>query len=278
MTHFDLRTLKKYSRSLLYAPLRRRASLSEIFHENTKLAPLSGQAYGREIAVVLGSPKIRRLLSRPYKDYSLMDRAELPEISCRGELRQTIAGRRSVRRFSGEPASREELSQLLFFGYGRTDDQHHFRAVPSGGGLYPLEIYVVALAVDGLEPGVYHYGAEDHHLDVVSRGDFRAEMKELVMTSGIDVDHAAMVVIFTAVFPRNTLKYKDRGYRMILMECGAAAHGMSLVARSLGLGDCYVGGFLDDELSRFLEIDGVQEAPLLPLVIGRQPAATEDEG
>lgn len=276
MTYLDLRTLKKYSRSLLYAPLRRRAGLSEIFHENTKLAPLSGQAYGREIAVVLGSPKIRRLMSRPYKDYSLMDRVELPEASREGELCQTIAGRRSVRQYSGEPVSREDLSQLLFFSYGRTDDQQHFRAVPSGGGLYPLEIYVVALAVTGLEPGVYHYGVEDHHLDVVSRGDCHAEMKELVMTSGIDIDTAAMVVIFTAVFQRNTLKYKDRGYRMILMESGAAAHGMSLVARSLGLADCYVGGFLDDELSEFLGIDGVQEAPLLPLVIGRQPAGEEE--
>jgi nitroreductase len=59
---------------------------------------------------------------------------------------------------------------------------------------------------------------------------------------------------------------------MVLLEAGAAAHGLSLTATSLGLGDCSVGGFLDDRLSELLRIDGREEAPLLPLVVGRRPA------
>jgi hypothetical protein len=38
----------------------------------------------------------------------------------------------------------------------------------------------------------------------------------------------------------------------------------------MGLGACLVGGFHDDTVSRLLEIDGRDEAPLLPVVVGRR--------
>jgi SagB-type dehydrogenase family enzyme len=111
---------------------------------------------------------------------------------------------------------------------------------------------------------------------VVERGDVRAPLEAALMAYGVDLAHAALVVVFTAVFRRNTLKYQDRGYRMILFEAGAAGHGLSLVANSLHLGDCSLGGFLDDRLSALLGIDGTEEAPLLPIVIGRRPATEEE--
>jgi SagB-type dehydrogenase family enzyme len=274
----DRSVLQKLARPGLFAPVKLRCSLSELFHENTKLAPLSARAYSRWIEAFIRSRKVREMVTRPYKDYTLMDQVGLPEAPPRGELCQTIARRRSLRRFTGAPATLGELSQLLLYSYGRTDPGSHFRAVASGGALYPLEVYVVALRIEGLEPGIYHYAAEDHHLDVVERGDFLRPMETLVMTTGIEVAQAAMVVVFTAVFRRSTFKYQDRGYRMVLLEAGAAAHGLSLVANSLGLGDCHIGGFLDDALSELLEIDGLEEAPLLPVVLGRRPAGASEEG
>ena len=244
-------------------------SLSEIFHENTKLGPLTGRAYSAWILNFARSHRAQKTIDEAYKVYTLMERRELPAVEARTELERTIADRRSVRKFSGAPLSLEELSRLLFFTYGRTDRRGSFRAVPSGGALYPLELYVVALKVDGLEPGIYHYGIEGGVLDVVKPGDPLAALKELVGWDGIDIDNASAAIVITAAFRRSTVKYLDRGYRMILMEAGEAAQNLCLLATSMDLGACLLGGFHDDPLSVFLDIDGVDEAPLLPVLVGR---------
>ena len=43
------------------------------------------------------------------------------------------------------------------------------RPYPSGGGCYPLELYVVSAACDGLDSAIYHYDPMRHVLRIVSR-------------------------------------------------------------------------------------------------------------
>lgn len=244
-------------------------SLYEIFHENTKLGPLTGRAYSAWILNFVRSQRAQRAIDESYKVYTLMERRELPAVHARTELERAIVQRRSVRSFSGAPLGIEELARLLFFTYGRTDPRGLFRAVASGGALYPLELYAVVFKVDGLDPGVYHYAVETGALDVVRSGESQAALKQVVNWEGIEIDNASLAIIMTASFRRNTVKYQDRGYRMVLMEAGEAAQNLSLLASSMGLGTCMLGGFNDDQLSDFLEIDGVDEAPLLPVLVGR---------
>lgn len=269
MARSDRQVFQKLGQSSAALGLKEKNSLSEIFHENTKLGPLTSRAYSAWILNFARSHKAQKTIDEAYKLYTLMERRELPAVEARTELERTIAERRSVRKFSGAPLGLEELARLLFFTYGRTDRRGSFRAVASGGALYPLELYVMALNVDGLEPGLYHYGVENGGLDVVRPGDPRAALKGLVGWDGIDIDNAAAAIVITAAFRRNTVKYLDRGYRMILMEAGEAAQNLSLLATSMDLGACLLGGFHDDLLSDFLDIDGVDEAPLLPVLVGR---------
>lgn len=270
--------LKKLARGKLHAAVRLDPTLAELFHENTKLTPLSARAYGATITQIASSKVLMTMMSQPYKRYTLMDRVALPAAAPDNELERLIAARRSVRAYSGEPIGCEELGRLLLYTYGRTDPRRNVRAVASGGGLYPLEVYAFALRVDGLPPGLYHYDAENHQLDTVYRGDRLEELKECIWFEDIDVAAAAVLFVVTAVFQRNTLKYQDRGYRMVLMEAGEVGHGMSLVAGALGLGLCLVGGFHDDALSRLLEVDGQNEAPLLPAVLGRMKPQPDSGG
>src|SRR5262245_35604387 len=121
--------------------------LYEIFHENTKLGPLTGRAYSAWILNFFRSHSAQQTIDRAYKTVTLMERCQLPRAEARTELERTIAELRSIRRFSGAPVSLEELARLLFFTYGRTDRRGPFRAVASGGALYPLELYVVAFKV-----------------------------------------------------------------------------------------------------------------------------------
>lgn len=270
----ERQALAKFAGQNLQAPLRLDATLSELYHENTKLGPLSSKAYGQWIGQIGRSSTMVKLMRQPYKVYSLMDQVELPAPQAGSGVERAIAERRSQRMFTGESMSREELSRLLFFTYGRTEGEGYFRAVPSGGALYPLEIYVAALRVDDLEPGIYHYAPEHHLLDVIERRPRLAELEHAIWFDPIQVDEAAAIVIISAIFQRTTLKYQDRGYRMVLLEAGAAAQNLLLVSTALGLGGCLVGGFHDDTVSAILGLDGSDEAPLVPVALGR-PRGTD---
>ncbi len=271
--------LKKIAGAGIYGALQLKSTLSEIFHENTKLYPMSARAYTQTVAQLGKSAMVKLLMANPFKVYSLMDQAELEPPGEPNELEQLITERRSVRSYSGEAVTQQELSRLLLNTYGRIGPQRNSRPVASGGGLYPLELYVVPVNVEGLERGwVYHYNADRHALDIVRREDRWEEFRHLVWLADMkDVEKISMVVVVTAVFARCTMKYQDRGYRLVLIEAGEVGHNLALLASSLGLGSCLLGGFLDDSLSKLLDIDGVDEAPLLPIVVGR-PAATNIGG
>lgn len=279
MLKVERRVLKKIAGTGIYGTLQVESTLSEIFHENTKLAPLSSRAYTQSIAQKVKSPVVQALMASPFKVYSLMDQAELSALGEPNELERVIAARRSTRRYTGEAVTRQELSRLLLYTYGKPDAGRNQRPVASGGGLYPLELYVVPLNVEGLERGwVYHYNADRHSLDIVRREDRWDEFRRIVWLDDMeDVEKISMVVVVTAVFARCTMKYLDRGYRLVLMEAGEVGHNLALLATSLGLGACLLGGFLDDQLSKILDVNGVDEAPLLPVVLGR-PAGAKAAG
>ena len=43
------------------------------------------------------------------------------------------------------------------------------------------------------------------------------------------------------------------------MEAGMISQNMSLICQGLGFGSMICGGFFDDEISKYLEINGVDE-------------------
>ncbi len=272
------RSLDEQTRRRAGEPPHGQASdLSEVFHENTKLGPVTGAVQAASIQRFLTPKNTQGLITRAYKTYSLRDRVELPPVEPESELQRACLDRRSVRSYGPEPLPLESLARLLFLTCGRVGPEQFFRPVASAGALYPLEIYLVPKNVEGLEPGVYHYDSEEHGFDVVSRQDRWARALEEIVLGGIDLESLGAFLFITAVFRRNTCKYGDRGYRLVLMEAGAVAHNLSLLAPPEGLGLCQLGAFHDDRLSTLLEIDGVEEAPLLALALGTLPPIADEE-
>jgi SagB-type dehydrogenase family enzyme len=251
------------------------STLSETFHENTKLSPLSGRAYYEHILKITESPVVHNVISHPYKVYSLSEQMLLPAVDSENDVERAIMRRRSARKFTGEPLTLPEISKLLKFAYGITDYKNELRAVASGGALYPLEIYLVPLRIEGIKPGIYHYSVEQHALDLIEERDCWTQFKEAIALQYVDVETASALFVITAMFERTTLKYLDRGYRLILIEAGEVAQNLALMAPVLGLGACLLGSFLDDRLSGLLGIDGIDESPVLPIIVGRATEAME---
>jgi len=194
---------------------------------------------------------------------------KLPEPSYDSELslEQSLLNRRSIRSYSGQPLTLQEISQLLWAAQGLTDPQG-FRTAPSAGGLYPLELYIVAGDVADLAAGVYRYQPDGHQLVKTLDGDKRAELAEAALGQEW-VKEGAVSIVFTAVYERTTGKYGDRGIRYVHMEVGHAAQNLCLQATALGLGAVTVGAFHDGEVSKLLNLPA-EEEPLYVIPVGRK--------
>src|SRR5690606_2745789 len=98
----------------------------------------------------------------------------------------------------------------------------------------PLEVYLVAGSVMGLEPGVYHYRPGEHLLVRIAGEDVRTTLQAAAVNQTPIVDAPATVVI-AAVPGRTTAKYGERGMQYVYMEAGHAAENVYLQAEAINL-------------------------------------------
>ncbi len=171
-------------------------------------------------------------------------------------LGAVIERRRSTRRFRDAPLELAALARVL----------DHAR----GGGVdaqRPLRLYVIALRVDGLAPGVYEH-RPDGSLARVRAGDVRDAAYELALSQEV-VERAAAVAVFTADVAAFSWPDGSRGFRYAWIDAGVAAGRMYLMAVAAGLGVSSVGAFFDDELVELLQVDGARELPALLVALGR---------
>ena len=189
-----------------------------------------------------------------------------PNLVSETSLEEVLHLRRSVRSYSDDAVTLEELSQLLWAAQGVTSDEG-FRTAPSAGALFPLEIYALAGNVEGLDSGIYKYSASDHTLKRIRRGDFRQSLFDEALQQ-TQIQEAAVNIVITAHYEKTTEKYGERGVRYVHMEVGHAGQNICLQARSLNLGVCPVGAFEDEGVKKILGLSA-QEEPLYILSIGR---------
>ena len=189
-------------------------------------------------------------------------------------LAELLTHRASCRSFADQPVPLPDMAGLLHAGYGvhgRTRLgalEFLERPVPSGGGLYPLELYLIARSIDTLPPGVYHYTPVTNGLEQLRDVTLPARFLTYLFMGQEVAAEAAAVLVITAVVSRSLTKYADRGYRYQLIEAGHIAQNIGLSAVEHGLGACSLGGFFDDELAALLHCDPDLEVALCAIALG----------
>lgn len=252
-------------------------SISELYHENTKLQPslpIEMTAPGNyEKAEILA-------MSRGYKKYRLSPQIKLPEkenfLQNTKTFDEVVASRRSVREFGKEELSLSELSKVLHQSYGITGEIKHpdggtipLRSAPSGGALYPAEIYLGIRNVSDVEPGIYHYNVPDHALELMISGDPTEKLYEVCCQQEY-VKKASVVFLISGVLQRTKRKYGERGYRYVLLDVGHLGQNIYLSCTALSLSVMTTCGFFDDEANKLLRIDGNDEATLYVAFVGKK--------
>ena len=167
----------------------------------------------------------------------------------------------------------ERLAALLFFSAGVTrvktypgGAQIHFRAAASTGALYQTEVYVVAGALEGLAPGVYHFSPGDFSLRRLRAGDFRGAVALATADEAVAAQPASLIL--SAIYWRNTWKYQARGYRHLFWDSGTLLGQLLAVARALDVPARLVTGFVDAQLNGLLGLDAEKEGALVAVPLG----------
>jgi SagB-type dehydrogenase family enzyme len=247
----------------------------ELFHENSKLSryePHPTFALRPSDATIVGM--MNRL--RTVKTYADYPKVTLPREfpASRQGFDDVLQNRTTARQFSAGTIGLEALAKVLYMSYGISRDNvgthfpRPFRVIPSGGGLYPLELYVYASHVEGLDPGLYHYDMEDQSLDVLPQTNDANEIAQFLIQSELALSSAAILFV-SAVFFRSIFKYGDRGYRFILLEAGHLAQNANLTAQEMGLATTNIGGYSDRDVDRYLGFDGLNESTIYILLLGQ---------
>jgi SagB-type dehydrogenase family enzyme len=251
---------------------------AEAYHEASKLSPsrLAWQMKG--VRRLEASTELQLSSTRAVRrsgGATMPSPTPAPLASALGEV---IARRRSRRDFGCGPIDLDALAALLDAGYGVTgaiESTDHppvpVRAVPSGGALYPLELYAAVLRVQGLEPGLYHFDPLAPGLESV-RPCLTADEVAALCTYPEIGSSCAVLLLVAGIFGRTRFKYGLRGYRFALLEAGHVAQNIVLAATALDLAAVPLGAFYDQRADAFLGLDGVNESTLYTIAVGRDQA------
>jgi len=179
----------------------------------------------------------------PHQAMAQIQIKKLPPPLTQGDvsIEETIAKRRSRRAFQDKPLTLQQISQLLWAAQGITQKERGFRAAPSAGALYPMEIYILT------EEGFFHYVPQTHSLEVIGSVDMRESLTAAALGQRA-VLQAPLSILICAEYKRVTRKYVRPGVKYVHMEAGHIAQNIHLQAVALGLGSLPVGAFDADEV------------------------------
>src|SRR5256712_7001620 len=172
-----------------------------------------------------------------------------------------------------------ELAELLYFSAGLTrkyrfgGELHYMRAASATGALYPVELYVVAGDIAGLEAGVYHFDPLGFQLSRIRKGDYR---EELAAVSNKSIALAPATIAFTSMAWKNAWKYEARSYRHWFWDSGVIAANLISLSASMGSPTRIVQGFVDQIVNELLGLQDEKEATVCLSPLGPQGQRSTD--
>jgi SagB-type dehydrogenase family enzyme len=169
----------------------------------------------------------------------------------------------------------DALTRILFCANGLTrkksiggdGEEYHFRAAPSAGALYPIEVYVAAAKVDGVEAGLYHFSPADLRMSGLRRGDWRDYIARAAAHNPA-ISRAQAVLVLTSIYWRSAWKYRARAYRYCYWDSGTLLANLLAAAAAEKIAAQVVTSFEDLAIESMLGVDSDREGVIAIVAIG----------
>jgi len=234
----------------------RRASVGELFHEASKVTA----EYERR---------------RQWTEAELSERGLRPALEMRNPERESMSSVPLGERGSEDgrpswlthpegascPITPERVGRLLSRAIR---DAGSGRPYASAGEQYPVEVYLAGRSEvtlsDQSASRTWFYAPDRHEL-------VELEASAPAVYAAADDSTADLLVCLSAVFPRVRARYGTRGHRYALVEAGAVAQTLRVVAHSLGLRASHCFEYRDHEMDDAFGLNGVDESIVLVLAV-----------
>lgn len=132
------------------------------------------------------------------------------------------------------------------------------RFVPSGGALYPNELYVY-LKIEHLPAGVYHYDVAHHRLVLLREGNFDSYISR-ALGNRCDLSDCFGTVFVSTMFWKNFFKYNNFAYRLQGLDAGVLLGQLLEVSKSFGFASRVYFQFLDRAINHLLGLSDQEES------------------
>jgi SagB-type dehydrogenase family enzyme len=184
------------------------------------------------------------------------------------EITKIANNRKSIRDFSGEQISFNNISNILLNSTNiQIRNGLFLRNTPSGGGLYPIDIYLYAHNIKSLDQNIYKFNPFYEKLNVINC-DY-SKIKEVFQNNtSINLEKSSGVIIFTFDYLKVFQKYGELALSLGFIEIGIISQNIHLFSVLYGVGTCDIGGFDKPLLESILKIDGINTHAVYAIVFG----------
>jgi SagB-type dehydrogenase family enzyme len=215
------------------------------------------------------------------------------------QIKCTYEGIEPLGSLAEKDVERAQIGQMLFDVYGLTRQYHVMREegpkypfplqlppdpgfytsllrpVPSGGALFPCELYMIIAPGRSFPAGIYHYDAAHHALDILRQGDY----SHLLQTSLAHPSDTppAYTLLLSCFFWKDGFKYGAFSYRLQGLDIGTVIAQSEIVTGHYNLEATIHYQFLDKAINDLLGLDPLHESVYAIIALSPAHQGTLDD-
>ena len=165
----------------------------------------------------------------------------------------------------------EKMGHFLWYVFGLTQfyqpavsldpmkrENMYRRFVPSGGALYPNELYLY-VKLKNFPHGIYHYDAAHHRFVLLREGNFDSYVTE-ALGHRCDVSNCFGIAFVSTMFHKNFFKYHNFSYRLQGLDAGVLIGQFLEVTKRFHFTSGVYFQFLDRAINHLLGLSEQEES------------------
>lgn len=169
--------------------------------------------------------------------------------------------------FPKQKLSFDKIKKLISPLLAKTSATYN-RGYPSGGALYPIEIFLCNLSENNTDwpcdENVLHLLPQSKKLEIIQCSVEREKLIQAIIPPPNQIGSPNIAIVYAAYIPKTIFKYRHRGYRLAHLEAGSMYMLTDLMSKQLKIPNRVWSGYCDHMISKCM---GLNPTLLFPLCV-----------